>query len=327
MPTDSTQVQQSPSGPGDARPTARQIIKDEQLEGRWDVKVILITGCSSGLGVKTARALYETGATLYLTARDIVKARAALDDIASSSRVHFLHLDLSSLESVRACVNSFKATSQELHILIENAAVMACSEGRTTDGFETQFGTNHLGHFLLFHLLKPILLSSSTPAFNSRVVIVSSVAHQYSAVDFDNINLDGEYDPWKAYGQSKTANIWTANEIDRRYGTCGLHAWSLHPGAIVTNLQRYIPEEQKRLWAQDANSRKHWKSPEQGAATTVWAAVSKRLEGIGGKYLEDCAIAVTDANGHGPNLAPWTYDPVREAKLWDRTLEVLQLEK
>ncbi|GKZ39000.1 hypothetical protein AbraIFM66950_011629 [Aspergillus brasiliensis] len=327
MSTEYTQVHQSPSGPGDARPTARQIIKDEHLEGQWDDRVILITGCSSGLGVETARALYTTGATLYLTARNIMKAQAALEDIASSPRVHFLHLDLSSLESVRACANAFKASSQALHILIENAAVMACPEGRTTDGFETQFGTNHLGHFLLFHLLKPALLSSSTPEFNPHVVIVSSVAHQYSAVNFDNINLVGEYDPWKAYGQSKTANIWTANEINRRYGTRGLHAWSLHPGAIATDLQRHIPEEQKQLWAQDTDSQKYWKSPEQGAATTVWAAVSRGLEGIGGRYLEDCAIAVTDANGQGPNLAPWTYDPVSEAKLWDRSLELLQLEK
>ncbi|OOF90571.1 hypothetical protein ASPCADRAFT_510744 [Aspergillus carbonarius ITEM 5010] len=315
MSPDYTQVHQSPSGPGDARPTAHQIIKDQHLENQWDGKTILITGCSSGLGVETAHALYRTGATLYLTARDIDKARVALADIASSPRVHFLHLDLSSLKSVRACADAFQATSQTLHVLIQNAAVMACSEGRTPDGFETQFGTNHLGHFLLFHLLKPVLLGSSTALFNSRVVIVSSIAHQYSAVNFDNFNLDGEYDAWKAYGQSKTANIWTANEIDRRYGAWGLHAWSLHPGAIATNLQRHVPEEQKRLWIQDADAQKHWKSPEQGAATTVWAAVSTQLEGLGGKYLEDCAIVRGAANGQGSSLAAWTYDPVSETKL------------
>ncbi|KAH8430911.1 uncharacterized protein LDX57_008575 [Aspergillus melleus] len=325
MPTNYTQVHQSPSGPGDARPIACQIIEDEHLEGQWDGKVILVTGCSSGLGVETARALYRTGATLYLTARDIDRARAALDDIAPSPRVHFLHLDLGSLKSVHACANAFKARSETLHVLIENAAVMACPEGQTTDGFETQFGTNHLGHFLLFHLLKPVFLSSSEPAFNSRVIIVSSVAHQYSAVNFDNINLVGEYDPWKAYGQSKTANIWTANEIDRRYGARGLHAWSLHPEAIAINLQRYIPEEQKRLWTQDDNSQKYWKSPEQGASTTIWAAISRKLDGAGGRYLEDCSIAVADANGESPGLAAWTYDPLGEAKLWDRTLELLRL--
>lgn len=165
--------------------------------------------------------------------------------MVDSPQVHLLHLDLNSLASVRACAEEFKAKSQTLNILIENAGVMACPEGRTADGFETQFGNNHLAHFLLFYLLKPVLLASSTLDFNSRVVIVSSAAHRFGSVHFDNISLQGEYKPFKAYAQSKTANIRAANEIDRRYNSQGLHAFSLHPGVIQTELLRHISDEQK----------------------------------------------------------------------------------
>ncbi|KAJ5350812.1 hypothetical protein N7541_008539 [Penicillium brevicompactum] len=308
-----------------SRPTALQIVESDRLREKLTSKVIFITGCSSGLGVQTALALYETGATLYLTARDTGKARAALKDIIDSPRVQLSHLDLSSLASVRACANEFKAASSTLHILIENAGVMACPEGRTIDGFETQLGVNHLAHFLLFHLLKPVLLASSTPKFNSRVVILSSVAHQYSDVKFSNINLEGEYDSWKAYGQSKTANLWTANEIERRHGPSGLHAFSVHPGGILTDLQRHVPEEQKATWAKDAESSNYWKSPEQGAATTVWAAVSAELEGQGGKYLEDCSIAGPADSSQGKGYATWAYNSDAEAKMYAKTMEMLDL--
>lgn len=150
----------SPKGPGDARPTALQIIEDENLLNSLAGKVILITGCSSGLGVSTAHALYQTGATLYLTARDVEKMKCPLGDLADSPRVHFLHLDLNSLSFVRTCAEEFKSKSQILNILIANAGVMACPEGRTTDAFETQFESNYLAHFLLFYLLKPLLLDS-----------------------------------------------------------------------------------------------------------------------------------------------------------------------
>ncbi|ATZ47691.1 hypothetical protein BCIN_03g00030 [Botrytis cinerea B05.10] len=193
-----------PSGPGDARPTAQQIIQDEGIEGQWANKTILITGCSSGLGVETARALAATGATLYLTVRDVAKTKAILGDLLQLDRIHLLTLDLNSLASVRSCASEFLSRSESLNILIENAGVMTTPEGRTMDGFETQIGTNHLGHFLLFQLLKPVLLASATPEFNSRVIILSSVGHRISDVHFENLNLEGEYEPWKAYGQSKT---------------------------------------------------------------------------------------------------------------------------
>ncbi|OKL60058.1 hypothetical protein UA08_04732 [Talaromyces atroroseus] len=319
----------STKGPGDARPTALQIIKDENLEGKLSDKVILITGCSSGIGAETARALYVTGATLYLTVRDIKKAKISLGDMVTSSRVHLLHLDLNSLESIRICAEEFKSKSKTLNILIENAGVMACPEGRTEDGFEVQFGTNHLAHFLLFHLLKPVLLASSTPNFNSRVVILSSAAHRYSSVNFNNISLENGYDPWKAYGQSKTAGIWTANEIEKRYDSQGLHAFSLHPGGIQTDISRHVTDEQKAAWGTDEALTNYWKSPEQGAATTVWEAVAKELEGQGGKYLDNCQVAgLYNPNDGpwGPGYASWAFDEERQKKLWTESLRMVKLE-
>ncbi|KAK6592008.1 oxidoreductase [Botrytis cinerea] len=237
-----------PSGPGDARPTAQQIIQDEGIEGQWANKTILITGCSSGLGVETARALAATGATLYLTVRDVAKTKAILGDLLQLDRIHLLTLDLNSLASVRSCASEFLSRSESLNILIENAGVMTTPEGRTMDGFETQIGTNHLGHFLLFQLLKPVLLASATPEFNSRVIILSSVGHRISDVHFENLNLEGEYEPWKAYGQSKTASLWAANHIDRSFGNRGLHAFSLHPGSVNTDLSRHMsPRNSSRL--------------------------------------------------------------------------------
>ena len=152
-------VHKNIKGPGDARPTALQIIHDENLEGKLTGHVALITGCSSGIGIETARALYATGVTLYLTARDLAKAKSTLPDIIASDRVHLLKLDLMSLDSVRACATEFLSKSQTLNIFIANAGVMACPEGKTKDGFEIQFGVNHLAHFLLFNLLKPTLLA------------------------------------------------------------------------------------------------------------------------------------------------------------------------
>ncbi|KAL2823210.1 hypothetical protein BDW59DRAFT_180782 [Aspergillus cavernicola] len=320
-----TAAHQEPKGPGDARPTASQIISDHGLEGRLSGKVALITGCSSGIGVETARAIYRTGATIYVTARDVDKARAVLNDLGDHSRVHFLQLDLSSLRSVNDCVENFNLKSTQLDILVKNAGVMACPESRTADGFETQFGTNHLGHFLLFYLLKETLLRSSTPSFNSRVIILSSCAHQAGSVHFENLNLEGEYEAWKSYGQSKTANIWTAREIERRFGSRGLHSWAVHPGCIATELQRHVTDEVKKGWADDEKLALTWKSAEQGAATTVLAALSPELEGKGGLYLEDTQIAKPPGTGL-TGYADWAYDEEGPKRLWEASVKLLKLE-
>ncbi|KAJ5294900.1 hypothetical protein N7508_009721 [Penicillium antarcticum] len=321
---------ESPNGPGDSRPTALRIIQDEHLEGNLADKVILITGCSSGLGIATARALAKTGAKLFVTARNPQKAKVALGNLLESDRIQLLALDLNSLASVRASASEFLAQShQKLNILITNAGVMATPEGKTADGFESQFGINHLAHFLLLQLLKPALLSSSTPTSPSRVVFVSSVAHRISTVHMDNISLAGEYEPWIAYGQSKTAVIWTANEVQRRYGSKGLLAFSLHPGGITTGLQQHVPDEVQQNWGADRSFALRWKSVEQGAATTVWAAVAKALEDRGGNYLDDCQIAGPhdpETGLMGAGYAPWAYDEVNAAKLWNISMKMVGLD-
>lgn len=314
---------ESPNGPGDARPTAEQIIQDENLEGKLSDKVILITGCSSGIGVETARALFTTGAQLYLTVRDLSKAEEALPDLVTSDRVHLLELDLNSLDSVRSCADHFLSQSKTLNIFIANAGVMACPEGRTKDGFETQLGTNHLAHFLLLNLLKPALLSAATPSFSSRAVFLSSVGHRMAEVNFDNLNLEGAYNEWVAYGQSKTAVVWTVNEIDRRYGSKGLHAFSVNPGGIMTDLQRHLPDQ-----SMFNGLEKEFKSPKQGAATTVWAATAAALDGQGAKYLENCQVSKAWSEKDGQwadGYAPWAYDEEKENKLWRKSLELVGL--
>jgi NAD(P)-dependent dehydrogenase (short-subunit alcohol dehydrogenase family) len=324
-------VHANPQGPGDARPTALQIIADEDLTNKLQSTKILITGASSGIGVETAKALFTTGATLYLTARNLDKARAALgDEIAQSPRVHLLKLDLESLDSVRACAQKVLALTKTLNIFIGNAGIMATPEGRTKDGFELQFGTNYLSHFLLFVLLHPALLAgaaasgpfgTSTP---SRVILLSSIAHRYSEVQFDNINFaNGTYDKWAAYGQSKCGMLWLANEIDRRYSGQGIRAFSVQPGGIQTGLLQHMSEEEKKGLSDDPTLGPQFKSPEQGAATSVWGAVSKALEGEGGVYLEDVQIAKPwdEREGHwAPGYFPHAFSPEKERRLWEASM-------
>jgi NAD(P)-dependent dehydrogenase (short-subunit alcohol dehydrogenase family) len=327
MTTRYVSVHQSPDGPGDQRPTASQIVADEQLQGKWSDKTVFITGCSSGLGIETAKSLFETGATLYLTARDLKKAKSALGSLVESERVHLLELDLNSLASVRKCADSFLAHHRRLNILIANAGIMACPKGRTMDGFEMQFGTNHLAHFLLIQLLLPTLVKSSTPEFKSRVVMLASIGHRMSGIHLDNLNLEGEYHPWTAYGQSKTANMYTATELNRRYGNHGVHAWSVHPGLIFTGLMTHVDKDMMETWDKDPNIGKALKSPQQGAATTVWAATAQALEGQGGKYLEECRVSEIvnpDPVSNEPGYAPHAYDEEKEKLLWEKSLELVK---
>ncbi|KAK7432969.1 hypothetical protein QQZ08_000440 [Neonectria magnoliae] len=321
----------NPQGPGDARPTAIQIIKDEAAEGKLVGKVIVITGVSSGLGVETARALALTGATLFLTARDLAKAQSALAGFFDSSRMHLIKMDQSSLESVRAAASEILAKTDTINILINNAGVMAVQNLEfTKDGHELQFGTNHLSHFLFFELLKPALLAGVTPELNSRVVNVASSAHMRSGLNAsDNYNFQkGGYDPWLAYGQSKTANIYMANEIERRFGSQGIHATSLHPGGIMTPLARHLPEGVAESIAADETMSKKMKNAEQGAATTVWAAVSKQWEHTGGKYLEDCAnaeLSKGETQHVNTGHAKYAYDAEKEGRLWEDSLKLVGL--
>jgi NAD(P)-dependent dehydrogenase (short-subunit alcohol dehydrogenase family) len=202
---------------------------------------------------------------------------------------------------------------------------MAAPRELTEDGFESQLGINHLAHFTLTSMLLPTLISSSTPELKSRVVNVSSSAHLASSVHLDDLNLEKSYDPIVSYGQSKTANIWHANQIDRLYGNQGVRAFSLHPGGIWTNLTRYIPPEQIEGFRGNAELMRGMKSAEQGAATSVFAAVAVLLEGEGGKYLADCAVAELTldgspmgSDGHGPHA----YNEEGEKKLWDMSVKM-----
>ncbi|KAF5979557.1 alcohol dehydrogenase [Fusarium coicis] len=320
-----------PQGPGDARPTALQIIKDEGVEGKLKGKVIVITGTSSGIGIETARALAETSAKLFLTARNLDKAKKACAEFFDASRMEFIELDLTSFDSVRTAAKSILDKTDKINILVENAGCMAVPELELTkDGHEMQFGVNFLAHFLFFELLKPALLAAVTPELNSRVVVLSSSAHQHSSInESDNYNFQkGGYDPWLSYGQSKTADAYLANEIDRRYGSQGLHATSVHPGGIMTELARYIPPEVLQSLASSDAAKKMLKSPEQGAATTVWAAIGKQWQNAGGKYLENCQEAppAKQIDPHfGKGYAPHVYDPEREARLWQDALKIVGL--
>jgi NAD(P)-dependent dehydrogenase (short-subunit alcohol dehydrogenase family) len=313
----------NPQGPGDARPTALQIVKDEGLLGKLLAKVVPITGGNQGIGLETARALHATGATVFIMARSSEKIEKAISDIISwpeaesASPVYGIDLRLDSLESVRAAARSFLARSEKLNLLILNAGVMA-----TPHGFETRFDTNHLGHFLLFQLLKPALLAATTPSFQSRVVSVSSKAHRTGGIRFDDFNFERDsYNPWLAYGQSKTANIYFAAELERRYKAQGLHALAVHPGSILTNLSQYIDLKQFDL---SGELKLYLKSPAQGAATTVHAALSKEWEGRGGKYLSNCAEEPPQKPGINPTsvepgYAPWIYDEEAEIRLWEES--------
>ena len=325
-----------PTGPGDQRPTALDILKDEAIINRWTDKVVLITGASSGIGVETARALHATGAHLFLPVRDMQKAEAVVRDILanpltdtpSKGKIELLPLDMSSFVSVHECAAAFLSKSRQLNVLVCNAGVMATPNTRTADGFEMQFGVDHLAHFLLFELLKPALLSSSSPAFHSRVITVSSSMHLASPIQFDDYDLSKQgYEKWRAYGIAKTANIYMANEIERRYGSRGLHGLSLMPGGIATGLQVHVSKEEMDAWQTDPRIKAMWKSPQQGAATTVWAATAAVWEGKGGRYLENCheAEANRAEDGLMSGYATWAYDTDAAQRLWKESLTMVGL--
>ncbi|KAJ4336375.1 hypothetical protein N0V95_008639 [Ascochyta clinopodiicola] len=334
-----SEAHKNPQGPGDARPTAQQIIEDNSLTGRLSGKVALITGVSSGIGIETARALKSTGMHVFGAVRNLEKARAALKDDLEPGRLELVELDMNSLASVRACAKEFLSKSNQLNVLVTNAGIMMTPEAKTADGFELQFGTNHLAHFLLFQLLKPALLAAATPDFGSRVISLSSVGHRGGAFDFSNADdikfVNKPYDPVAAYAQSKLAAVYMANEIERRFGSRHLHAFSVMPGGIWTGLQSSLPEAVVSMWQSDAEFQKAFKSAEQGAATTVWGAVAKELEGRGGMYLEDCAVAgqapaptgdpVVDMGA--PGYAAWAFDEAKEGALWKTSCEMVGVDE
>jgi NAD(P)-dependent dehydrogenase (short-subunit alcohol dehydrogenase family) len=320
----------NPKGPGDARPTALQIIHDESLDGKLVGKVVVITGTTSGIGLETARALSATGATLFLTARDMKKAETALVGILEPGRVSLVEMDNASFASVRAAAATILTKSNNrVNVLVNNAGVMGIEELKLTeDGHEMHFATNHLSRFLLFQLLKPALLTSSTPEFHSRVVIVASSAHRACNLnESDNYNFQkGGYNHEQAHANSKLANVYMANELERRYGHKGLHGISIHPGVVHTNIPRHLGSELVEQLMKEENILKILSTSEQGAATTVLAAVGKGWEGKGGKYLEYCEEAkrgVDDNEPFGVGYVRQTYDSSNEERLWKDSLRIV----
>jgi NAD(P)-dependent dehydrogenase (short-subunit alcohol dehydrogenase family) len=298
--------------------TAMEVVRGVDLTGRRAV----VTGGASGIGVETARALAAAGAEVTLAVRNPEAGQRAADDITGSTgndRVLVAPLDLADQASVAAFVANWDGP---LRILVNNAGIMASPEMRTPQGWEMQFATNHLGHFALATGLRPALAAAD----GARIVSVSSAAHLRSPVIFDDIHFARRpYDPWEAYGQSKTANVLFAVEASKRWADDGITANALMPGAIRTNLQRYISDEElDRMRAQSGGGAAYWKSTEQGAATSVLVATSPLLDGVGGRYFEDCAEAGPNQPGTRTGYAPYALDPEAAERLWQVSVDTLR---
>jgi NAD(P)-dependent dehydrogenase (short-subunit alcohol dehydrogenase family) len=287
---------------------------DEVLEGvDLREKIAVVTGASTGLGLETARALASAGAQVVLAGRDAARIDAAANTILEREPNAMLEqgaLDLTSLASVRAFAKWYGSGHDRLHLLINNAGVMYTPFEHTAEGFEMQFGTNHVGHFLLTCLLVPMLLADPP----SRVVNLSSGGHMGSDIVWDDVNFERrEYDKFASYGQSKTANILFSVELDRRLGSRGVHAYAVHPGMIATELGRHMTKDDFQALMDRAKSSPSggmppYKTVEQGAATSVWAATAPELDARGGTYLADAEV--TDQH------APWARDPESAKRLW-----------
>ncbi len=308
---------QKPIGsPFHAKSTAAEVIKGIDLSGT----LAIVTGGYSGIGVETVRALAGAGAEINVPARDIAKAKDALKPIPGNIAV--ASMDLASVGKFAADV---KASRKAVHLLINNAGVMACPEMRIGRGWELQFGTNHIGHFVLTNELAPLLKAAK----GARVVALSSTGHKISPIRWHDIHFTkAPYDKWVAYGQSKTANALFAREADRRMKGDGVRAFAVHPGGIMTPLQRHLQLEEMVAagWLDEKGEPSEmakglFKTPEQGASTTVWCATSSLLEGEGGVYCEDCNIAKL-AGADAPRQAavqPHAVDPAEAERLWRET--------
>ncbi len=279
-------------------------------------KVAIVTGGYSGLGLETTKALAAAGAIVIVPARTPEKAQKALAGIAN---VEQAALDLTDPASIDAFAGGFLSRTRELHILINNAAIMASPLMRDARGYEAQFATNHLGHFQLTARLWPALKGAN----GARVASLSSIGHRISPPDLEDPNFERtEYNKWLAYGRAKSANALFAIGLDRRGAPHNVRAFAVHPGGIMTDLQRYMPEEEKRAmgWIDaDGNVDPRFKTPSQGAATSVWCATNAQLDGKGGVYCEDCDIArLVPADDKGfSGVRPWAIDPVLADKLWE----------
>jgi NAD(P)-dependent dehydrogenase (short-subunit alcohol dehydrogenase family) len=305
----------------------RETTTDEVLDGiDLSGRHALVTGASAGLGVETTRALAAHGAKVTMAVRDVPKGEAALATIRGSvpdADLELRQVDLASQASVRAFDDAFLADHSTLDLFIGNAGLMACPQGTTVDGFELQIGTNHLGHFTMAKALLPLL--QATPG--SRAVLLSSSGHRISDVDLEDPGFERTpYDPWTAYGRSKTANVLTAVALDRRLADHGARAFAVHPGGIMTELGRHLTREalQQLQALRPPGDEPFWKTVPQGAATTCWAATSPDLDDDRCWFLEDCGRAtITDDPLAPAGVRAYALDPDRAEALWTRSEEWL----
>jgi len=290
-----------------ARSTADDVLRGIDLSGQ----LAIVTGGYSGIGLETTRALTRAGAQVVVPARRPETARAAVGD-----GVQVDELDLGDLESVRGFAERFLASGRTIDIVIDSAGIMACPETRVGPGWEAQFATNHLGHYALINRLWPAIVPGG-----ARVVAVSSGGHRRSGIRWDDVQFEHGYDKWQAYGQAKTANVLFAVQLDALARDAGVRAFALHPGGILTPLQRHLPKEEMVAFGwidEDGNPLgEGLKTPEQGAATQTWAATSPQLDGMGGVYCEDCDIAeVIPEGANRPGVYSYAVDSDQAARLW-----------
>jgi NAD(P)-dependent dehydrogenase (short-subunit alcohol dehydrogenase family) len=310
---------------------------EEVLEGRaLNGMRVLVTGVSAGLGVETARALAKHGARVVGAARDLAKAELATSQIradadAGGGSLDLVELDLASLASVRACADSLISRNEPFDLVIANAGVMATPFGNTADGFETQFGTNHLGHFLLVNRIASLMKP------DGRLVSLSSSGHRFGDVDLDDPNFERTpYDPFTGYGRSKTANILFAVEFDRRHRSRGIRATAVHPGGIQTELGRHLDpawipgmiEQMNKDLAAEGKPPFQFKTIPQGAATSVWAGVVAQADEVGGRYCENCHVGVVVPDDQkisaiSEGVRSYALDPERAKALWAKSEELV----
>jgi NAD(P)-dependent dehydrogenase (short-subunit alcohol dehydrogenase family) len=307
--------------------TTDDVLKGADLSG----KRILVTGASAGLGVETARALAAHGAQVTGAARDLAKAEQATQEVraqaANGGGLELVELDLANLASVRACADALLADGRKFDVIIANAGVMACPKGSTADGFETQFGTNHLGHFVLINRIANLLKEGG------RLVNLSSSGHRFADVDLEDPNFERTpYEEFVAYGRSKTANVLFAVEFDRRHRDHGVRAAAVHPGGIQTELGRHMTPEVIQRMMDNINASRpggasafQWKTIPQGAATSVWAACIAPADEVGGRFCEDCRVAtvVDTSDFQMGGVRPYALDPNHAKALWAKSEEMV----
>lgn len=306
---------------------------DEVLQGmNLSGKRVLVTGASAGLGVETCRTLAAHGAAVVGAARDLSKAQKATEavrkDAKNGGSLELIELDLASLKSVRACADALVKAGKPFDVVICNAGVMACPKGKTADGFETQFGTNHLGHFVLVNRVVSLIKKSG-----GRLVNLSSAGHRFADVNLKDPNFEHTpYTEFGAYGASKTSNVLFAVEFDRRHKSEGIRATAVHPGGIMTELGRHMTQElrdQMMKTVTEGNKAAgvpafEWKTVPQGAATTVWSGFVASADDVGGKYCEDCHVAELQENPQARGgVRAYAIDPDHAKALWARSEELV----